>query len=142
MTVAKAIVIGNVGGDPEIREFTKKNGDTGKVANFSIATTDGFGDNQKTHWHKIVTFDSRLIENVISKYVKKGSKLYAEGNLTYGSYMKEGATVNKTEIVIGFSGQIQLLDSKKSNGVEFNESSAKADAAVHIVQDAEDEITI
>jgi single-strand DNA-binding protein len=142
MTIAKAIVVGNVGGDPEIREFTKKNGDTGKVANFSIATTDGFGDNQKTHWHKIVTFDSRLIENVISKYVKKGSKLYAEGNLTYGSYMKEGQTINKTEIVIGFSGQIQLLDSKRANGQEFNDEAAKADAVVHMVQEVEDEITI
>ena len=81
-SVNKVILIGNLGRDPEIR-FTQAGK---KIANFSIATSETWRDRQsgerreRTEWHRIVVF-SEALADVVEKYVKKGSKLFIEGQL-------------------------------------------------------------
>ena len=94
----KAIIIGNVGNDPEIK--TLPNGT--KVAQFSVATSrqwnNAAGEKQdKTEWHRIVAW-AKLAE-VIERFVKKGERVYVEGEIQYRSYdNKEGQKVFTTEI--------------------------------------------
>ena len=96
-SVNKAILIGNVGKDPEVKEL--KNG---KVANMTLATseryTDKNGDKQeKTEWHSIV-FYGKLVD-IVEKYVKKGDKLYIEGSITTRKWQdKEGNDRYTTEV--------------------------------------------
>jgi single-strand DNA-binding protein len=94
----KAMLIGNLGSDPEIR--TTSSGT--RVAQFSLATSRRWNDRngqqqEKTEWHRIVAWD-KLVD-IIEKYVKKGDKLYVEGEIEYRSYEdKEGVTKYVTEI--------------------------------------------
>ena len=81
-SVNKVILIGNLGRDPEVR--TMQNG--GRLANLSVATSDSWKDKQtgerreRTEWHRGVIFDERLVD-VAEKYLRKGSKVYLEGEL-------------------------------------------------------------
>ena len=111
-------LIGNVGGDPEIR--TTPGG--GRVANFSVATTRQWtgqsGDKQeKTEWHKIIAWDSARgakLADVVEKYVKKGDKLYVEGRVEYRQWQdKENQTRYTTEIN---ANEIILLGSRGGSG--------------------------
>jgi len=112
----KVILIGNLGQAPEIRSF--QNG--GRVANFSIATSERWKDKQtgerkeKTEWHRISVLNEKLVE-VVEKYVKKGSKLYIEGQLETRKWAdKEGKDHYTTEVVLqAFRGEIKLLDGAK-----------------------------
>ncbi|HLL81510.1 MAG TPA: single-stranded DNA-binding protein [Longimicrobium sp.] len=94
----KAMLIGNLGSDPEIR--TTGNGT--RVAQFSVATSRRWNDRsgqqqEKTEWHRIVVWD-KLVE-IVEKYVKKGDRLYVEGEIEYRSYEdKDGNTKYITEI--------------------------------------------
>lgn len=94
----KAILIGNLGQDPEIRTT----GGGQRVAQFSLATTRVWNDQQgqkqeKTEWHRIVAW-GRLVD-IIERYVKKGDRLYVEGEIQYRQYEdKEGVTKYTTEI--------------------------------------------
>ena len=114
----KVILIGNVGGDPEIRE-----GRNGKrFASFSLATSkrwkDKNGEKQdKTEWHKVVCFNEHLL-GPIEKYVEKGSKIYIEGEITTRKWEDDsGQTRYQTEIVLpAFTGTLLLLDKKESGG--------------------------
>jgi single-strand DNA-binding protein len=101
----KAILIGNVGADPEIRTTSNSN----RVAQFNLATsrrwTSGSGEQQeKTEWHRIVVWDSARnagggLFGVIERYVKKGERIYVEGEIQYRSYEdKDGVTKYATEI--------------------------------------------
>jgi single-strand DNA-binding protein len=101
----KAILIGNVGGDPEIRTV----GTGGRVATFSLATgrqwTDQSGNKQeKTEWHRCVVWNSARgsgLADVVEKYVKKGEKIYVEGEIEYRQWQdKEGQTRYTTEIKV------------------------------------------
>jgi|ERR1700744_3005112 len=111
----KVILIGHIGQKPEIVE-TK----TGKkIAKFSLATSqkvkDRDGDyKQETQWHSVIVLNENLT-SIIGDYVKKGSKVYLEGQLKYESYEdKEGNTKTSTKILIsGFNSQLILLDSKE-----------------------------
>lgn len=122
--VNKAIIVGRVGGDPDI----KTTQDGREIANFSMATSESWKDKatgekkEITDWHKVVVFNEGLVQ-VIKNYVKKGSQLYVEGaNKTRKWTDKDGIERHTTEIVLqAFNGTIQLLDSK-DNG------SSKADA--------------
>ncbi len=112
----RVIICGNVGKDPEIKSF-----EWGKVANFSIATSETWKDKQtgekkeRTEWHRIsVKGNDRLIDNVISKYVKKGSTVLIEGQLQTRKWEKDGQDHYTTEIVIGaFNGSLTLMGSAK-----------------------------
>lgn len=109
-SVNKVIILGNVGRDPEIR-YTP----TGAaVANVSIATSSRRKDKQTgetiedTQWHR-VTFYERLAE-VVGEYIKKGSSVYIEGRLKYGSFEKNGVTHYTTDIV---ATELQMLGGRR-----------------------------
>jgi single-strand DNA-binding protein len=111
MSVNKVILIGNLGGDPEFKDVG-----TG-LAKFTMATSETYKtkDGEKkteTQWHNVSAW-GKLAE-IVSKYLKKGSKVYVEGKLTY--HMVEDADGNKkyfTEIKIDFGGKLEMLDSKE-----------------------------
>ncbi|WP_306520581.1 single-stranded DNA-binding protein [Gemmatimonas sp.] len=101
----KAILIGNVGGDPEVRTV----GTGGRVATFSLATgrqwTDQSGNKQeKTEWHRCVVWNSGRgtgLADVVEKYVRKGEKVYVEGEIEYRQWQdKDGQTRYTTEIKV------------------------------------------
>jgi single-strand DNA-binding protein len=118
-SVNKVILVGNLGKDPEVRSF--QNG--GRVANFSIATSDSWKDKatgekkERTEWHRISILNDALV-GIVEKYVKKGSKLYIEGQLETRKYQdKDGQERYTTEVVLRpYSGNLTLLDSRKGEG--------------------------
>lgn len=109
----RVMLIGNVGQDPEIRAFP--NG--GRVANFSLATSERWKDKQtgeqkeRTEWHRVAVKSDGLV-GVIERFVKKGSKLYVEGSLQTRKWTDQsGQERYSTEVVVsGFGGSIILLD--------------------------------
>ena len=115
MSINKVILIGNVGTDPEIRNTN----DGREIASFSLATSESWKDKnsgekkEKTEWHRLVVFSQGLV-GIVKNYVKKGSKLYIEGQLQTRKWTdKDGADKYTTEIVLqGFNSTIQLLGGK------------------------------
>jgi single-strand DNA-binding protein len=96
-------LIGRLGGDPEVRST-----DSGKkVANFSLATDDGWGTNKKTSWHKIVCWGDQC--GPIETYLKKGSLVGLHGRIEYRSYDKDGQKVYVTEII---ADRVEFLNTK------------------------------
>ena len=120
-SVNKVILVGNLGKDPEIRSM--QSGD--KVCNFSVATSESWKDKasgerkERTEWHRVVVFNQGLI-NVCENYLKKGTKVYIEGQVETRNYEKDGQKIYTTEIVLRpFRGEITMLDSKGSGGGGF-----------------------
>ena len=120
-SVNKVTLIGNVGKTPEIRSF--QNG--GRVANFSLATSDQWTDKttgekkEKTECHTISVFSECLIK-VIEKYVFTGSKLYLEGRLETTKYQdSNGVDRYSTEVVLRpYNSDLTLLDGKKDGDTQ------------------------
>ena len=119
-SVNKAIIVGNVGKDPEIRNTT----DGKRIATLSVATSDHWKDRntgerkERTEWHRVVIFqpNQKGLVNVVEDFVKKGSKLYIEGTLQTRKWEKDGVDRYTTEIVLtGFNGVLTLLDSKNQD---------------------------
>lgn len=118
-SVNKVILVGNLGNDPEIRTF----GNGGKVANFSLATSENWRDKQsgerreKTEWHRVAVFGEGLV-GVVERYVKKGSKLYIEGKLQTRKWQdRDGNDKYTTEIVLQGPGTtLTMLDSPGGQG--------------------------
>ncbi len=114
-SVNKVILVGNLGKDPETR--TMQNG--GKVVSFSMATSETWNDKasgerkEKTQWHRIAIFNERLGE-VAEKYLKKGMKIYLEGQLESRKYTdKDGQERETTEVVLQrFRGELTMLDGR------------------------------
>ena len=114
MSMNLAILIGNVGKDPEIR--TAASGD--RVATFSLATSETWKDKatgerkEATEWHTIVVFNQNLM-SLIEKWVKKGTKVSVQGSIKTRKWQdKEGKDRYSTEIVIGrFDGKLSLESS-------------------------------
>ena len=112
-SVNKVILVGNLGRDPEIR-FTQAGK---KIANFSIATSEQWRDRQsgerreRTEWHRIVVFNEGLAD-VVERFVKKGSKLYIEGQLRTRKWQgQDGKDNYTTEVVLeGFNSNLTMLD--------------------------------
>ncbi len=100
----KAILIGNVGSDPEVRTV----GNGSRVASFSLATGRVWSDQsgakqEKTEWHKCVVWNNKAgsLADVVEKYVKKGERVYVEGEIEYRQWQdKEGQTRYTTEIKV------------------------------------------
>lgn len=118
-SVNKAIILGNVGADPEIR--TTQSGS--RIATFSMATSESWKDKatgekkENTQWHRIVVFNDALV-TVVENYIKKGSKLYVEGQIETRKWTDQnGIDRYTTEITLRpFNGEIALLDRKEGNG--------------------------
>lgn len=118
-SVNKVILVGNLGRDPEIR-FTQAGK---KIANFSIATSEQWRDRQsgerreRTEWHRIVVFNEGLAD-VVERFVKKGSKLYIEGQLRTRKWQgQDGKDNYTTEVVLeGFNSNLTMLDSRGGEG--------------------------
>lgn len=112
-SVNKVILVGNLGRDPESRSFS--NG--GKVVNLRIATSESWKDRntgerkEKTEWHSVAIFSEGLA-NVAERYLRKGSKVYLEGQLQTRKWQDQsGADRYSTEIVLqGFDAKLVMLD--------------------------------
>jgi single-strand DNA-binding protein len=116
-SVNKVILLGNLGRDPEIRSMQSGK----KMASFSIATSKRWKDRstqeqkESTSWHNIVVFNEGLVD-VIEKYVKKGSKIYVEGELSTRKYQdKEGNDKYTTEVILqGYNSNLTMLGTNNS----------------------------
>lgn len=126
-SVNKVILVGNLGKDPEIRTFGQS-GD--RKASFTLATSESWRDRnsgerkEKTQWHNVVVMNENIIK-VVENYVKKGSKVYVEGQLESRKYTdNQGQERYITEIVVGrFKGELTLLDSRNSAGAGASDAS-------------------
>ena len=124
-SVNKVILLGNLGRDPEIRSMQSGK----KMASFSIATSKRWKDRntqeqkESTSWHNIVVFNEGLVD-VIEKYVKKGSKLYVEGELSTRKYQdKDGNDRYTTEVVLqGYNSTMTMLGSSSNNNTSQDSS--------------------
>jgi single-strand DNA-binding protein len=114
-SVNKVILVGNLGADPEVKKMSS--GDP--VVNLRIATSESWRDKtsgerkEKTEWHKVVIFNENLAKTA-EKYLRKGSKVYLEGQLQTRKWQnKEGQDQYTTEVVLQrFRGELVMLDSR------------------------------
>lgn len=117
-SVNKVILVGHLGRDPELRAL--QNGD--RVCNISIATSESWKDKssgerkEKTEWHRVVIFNDRLAD-VAEKYLRKGNKVYIEGQLQTRKWTDQsGVEKYSTEVVLTkFRGELVLLDKAGDN---------------------------
>ncbi|MEN0652426.1 MULTISPECIES: single-stranded DNA-binding protein [Hyphobacterium] len=118
-SVNKVILVGNLGKDPEVRAMNS--GD--KVASFSIATSETWRDKnsgerrEKTEWHNVVIFDQNIVK-VAENYLKKGSKVYVEGQLQTRKWQdRDGNDRYTTEVVLQrFRSELHMLDTRGNGG--------------------------
>tara|TARA_B100000029_G_C17344125_1_gene876368 strand:- start:131 stop:592 length:462 start_codon:yes stop_codon:yes gene_type:complete len=122
-SINKVILLGRLGGDPEIRVSQEGK----KIAKFSLATSDSWKDKntnekkEKTEWHRIVIFSPGLAE-ITEKYLRKGSLIYIEGQIQYGKYTDQaGIEKYTTDIVLqGFNSTLTMLDNKSDDIAQIN----------------------
>ena len=118
-SVNKVILVGNVGRDPEVRRLNSGE----PVASFSVATSETWRDKasgerrERTEWHNVVIFNENLAK-IAEQYLKKGSKVYLEGQLQTRKYTdKNGQERQTTEVVLQrYRGELTLLDSRGGGG--------------------------
>lgn len=112
-SVNKAIIVGNLGRDPEIRTVATGS----RIGNLSVATSESWRDKatgerkESTQWHRVVLFDERLCD-VAEKYLRKGAKVYLEGQIETRKWIDQsGQDRYSTEIVLRpFRGVLTMLD--------------------------------
>ena len=122
-SVNKVTLIGNLGRDPEVR--TMQNG--GKLCNMSVATSERWRDKnsgdmqEKTEWHRVVIFDEKLVD-VAERYLRKGSKVYLEGQLQTRKWTDQsGQEKYSTEVVLQrFRGTLVMLDGRGEGGGDYS----------------------
>ncbi|MBE8190775.1 MAG: single-stranded DNA-binding protein, partial [Alphaproteobacteria bacterium] len=129
-SINKVILVGNLGQDPEIRS-TK---DGRQMANFSIATGESWKDKntgekrEKTEWHRVVIWSEGLCR-IAEQYLRKGSKVYIEGQLQTRKWQDDkGNDRYTTEVVLqGFNSNLTMLDGKRNDdsGDSYNAPSAE-----------------
>ena len=115
MSLNKAMLIGNVGKDPEVRYLDGSNGQA-KVATFTLATTERYRDRngetrENTEWHNIVAW--RNTADVVEKYVRKGTQVYIEGRIRTRSW--DDQTGNKRYTTEIMADTLQLLGKRQDN---------------------------
>ena len=118
-SVNKVILVGNLGRDPEARQMQDGN----PVVNLSLATSESWRDKntgerrEKTEWHRVVIFNDKLAD-VAQKYLRKGSKIYIEGQLQTRKWTDQsGVEKYSTEVVLQrFRGELQMLDRAGEGG--------------------------
>ena len=148
-SVNKVILLGRLGGDPEIRVSQ----DGTKIARFSIATGETWKDKntnekkERTDWHRIVIFSPGLSE-IVEKFLKKGSLIYLEGQIRSRKYTDQaGVEKTTTEVVLqGYNCHLTMLDNKSddfqklnSPNIENSNSEKKSENSVQDF-DIEDEV--
>ena len=125
----KVLLIGRLGADPEIKQMV--NGKN--VARLSLATSQTWKDKntgekkEKTEWHRIVVFNEGLV-NVVQQYLKKGSQIYVEGQLSTRKWKDEQSGLDKysTEIVIqGFNSSITMLGGSGGSNISSSSQNNK-----------------
>jgi single-strand DNA-binding protein len=118
-SVNKVILVGNLGRDPEVRTF--QNG--GRVCNMSVATSESWKDRnsgerrEKTEWHRVVIFNENLV-GVAERFLRKGSKVYLEGQIETRKFTdNSGAERYTTEVVLRpYRGELTMLDGRQDGG--------------------------
>lgn len=118
-SVNKVIIVGNLGADPEVKSFPSG----GRIANLRIATSESWTDRatnerkERTEWHSVVLDNDNLIR-VAEQYLRKGSKVYVEGQLRTRKWQdRDGNDRYTTEVYVGrFRGELTLLDSRREGG--------------------------
>ena len=140
----KVLLIGRLGADPEIKQMV--NGKN--VARLSLATSQSWKDKntgekkQKTEWHRIVIFNEGLV-NVVQQYLKKGSQVYIEGQLSTRKWRDEQSGLDKysTEVIIqGYNSSLTMLGSSVSqNTIESQETKKSFDNNIN-QNDLDDDI--
>ena len=138
-SVNKVILVGNLGADPEIRQTQ----DGRPIANLRIATSERWKDRnsgerrERTEWHRVVVFSEGLCR-IIEQYVKKGSKLYLEGQLQTRKWQDQsGQDRYSTEVVLqGFNATMTILDSRQQDGGGGQKQPAQEDASQDNAQDS------
>ena len=121
-SVNKVIIVGNLGRDPEIRRTQ----DGRPIANLSVATSDSWKDKntgerrEKTEWHRVVIFNEGLCR-IAEQYLKKGSKVYLEGQLQTREWQDQsGQDKYTTEVVLqGFNSNLTMLDGRGDGGGDY-----------------------
>lgn len=125
MSVNKAIIIGNLGAEPEVRRLNS--GDP--AVNLRIATSDQWRDKssgerrEKTEWHNVVIFNENLAK-VAENYLRKGSKVYVEGSLQTRKWTDQnGQDKYSTEIVLQkYRGELRMLDGRNEGGGQAHDN--------------------
>ncbi len=114
-SVNRVIIVGNLGKDPEVKGLPSG----GNLVNLSIATSDTWKDKQsgerkeRTEWHRVVIFNEKLAE-VAQKYLRKGAKIYIEGQLATRKWEKDGVERYSTEVVLPrFGGTLVMLGDRE-----------------------------
>jgi single-strand DNA-binding protein len=133
-SVNKVILIGNLGRDPEIRNLQ----DGSRVANLSVATSESWRDKasgerrERTEWHRVVIFNDRLVD-VVERFLKKGSKIYVEGQLQTRKWTDQsGQEKYTTEVVLQrFRGELTMLDARGAGGDAGGYAEPSHDAPSH-----------
>ena len=118
-SVNKVILVGNLGRDPEIRQMPSG----GSIANISIATSENWRDRnsgerkERTEWHRVVIFSDGLVK-IAEQYLRKGSKVYIEGQLETRKWTDQsGQEKYTTEIVLrNFNSTLTMLDGREGQG--------------------------
>lgn len=126
-SVNKVILIGNLGRDPEVRSF--QNG--GKVCNFRVATSESWKDRatgerkERTEWHSVSIFSEPLVR-VAEQYLRKGSKVYIEGQLETRKWQDQsGQDRYSTEVVLRpFRSELTMLDGRGESGGGYDSGSS------------------
>ncbi len=141
----KVLLIGRLGADPEIKQMA--NGKN--VARLSLATSQNWKDKntgekkQKTEWHRVVVFNEGLV-NVVQQYLKKGSQVYIEGQLSTRKWRDEQSGQDKysTEVVIqGYNSSLTMLGGRSENeNINQSTSSLTKDETQSASNDLDDEI--
>jgi single-strand DNA-binding protein len=129
-SVNKVILVGNLGADPEI----KRTQDGRPIANLRIATSESWRDKNtgerkdKTEWHRVVIFSEGLCR-IAEQYLKKGAKVYIEGQLQTRKWTDQsGAERYSTEVVLqGFNATLTMLDGRSGGGGSFGGDDAGGD---------------
>ncbi len=128
-SVNKVILVGNLGRDPEVRSM--QSGD--KVCNLSVATSESWRDRnsgerrEKTEWHRVVVFNQPLIK-VCEQYLRKGSKVYLEGQLETRKWQDQnGQDRYSTEVVLRpYRGELTMLDGRSEGGGGYGEAQGQS----------------
>ncbi len=141
-SVNRVILVGNLGRDPETRATQ-----SGRLANLSLATSETWTDKnsgerqERTEWHRVVIFDERLVE-VAEKYLRKGSKVYLEGQLQTRKWTdQQGNERYSTEVVLQrYRSVLTMLDPKPQSGISDTDGLVKPESRGGSDADLDDEI--